>query len=278
MKRFATILLLGVTLCAITTSCFKRTSPEDQVRDFARRFVGHVNAGRLDSLRDVYPGVIDAMSLVRVESDSIIVSPTAEEGKYLVTLADGISIKTTVNDDGTVTVDESTGLFNFPAEDLELAKQTGLWEADLNDAALSKRMHDRRFFDYLKGKTINTYDMLTLNKKGQAAPHREFSKKYTVYNNTDKEIKGSDYKVKFGMVLSMISYETGHKVYSRYFSERGKDIAPYGTAEFIIEDGDAEEYVDPIGIEITIPADELQRRFATYTGNEYKEYLSATKH
>ena len=146
--------LLGVSFMVggmLLSSCDggKKLTPEDEVRNYGKNFVEKLSANQLDSLTASYPDLVNAESLVPVQSDTILVAETAP-GQFNVTLAEGITLKVNRSDDGNITVTESKGLFTFPDDKIELAKKTGMWDDNLSDDQLNDRLKDDDFFDYLK--------------------------------------------------------------------------------------------------------------------------------
>ena len=66
MKNFAFFVMLfaGIGLLA---SCGKKTTPEEEVRNYGKYFVEKLNANQLDSLTASYPDISKADSIVRSE-------------------------------------------------------------------------------------------------------------------------------------------------------------------------------------------------------------------
>ena len=270
MKKILLALLPFMMLC----SCGgKETTPENEVRNYGKYFVEKLSANQLDSLKASYPGIADADSIVPVQSDTILVVETAP-GQYDMTLAEGISLKINRSEDGNISVTESKGLFVFPADKVDIAKKTGLWNDNLSDAQLNERMKDEEFFKWLKGtKTIKSSDVIALGKtEGDGYWTRGF--RYVV-NKTDQTIKGSDYQVikKFGYSVfngEDFDENSGTEVL------HGKDIPPRGSVkyEFSCSSHGGEEIKS---VKLKLTPEQIQERFAPYTGKEYQEYLNSKK-
>ena len=190
-------------------------------------------------------------------------------------LSPGVNILVKEEGTGDFVVMESHGLFAYPDDKVELAKNTGLWDAKLTDAQLAERMHDNGFKDYIqnliKKKKSNmltagefVYDNYSYEKIGQK-----------VVNNTDQEINASDYTLTIKETYynwAEEDFKTDKK------TEKGKFIPPYGSVTFDC----IYSYYDDYGsgpelsrINIKIPDEEILRRFLKFTGNEYRDYLDS---
>ena len=275
MKKIATFLMLFVVI-GMSVSCEKKATPEEEVRNYGKYFVEKINDNQLDSLKFTYQDIVKADSIMPIKSDTIIVSETAP-GQYDMTLINGTSLKIKRSDDGNISVTESKGLFAFPADKVDIAKKTGMWDDKLSDAQLNERMKDDEFFNYLnKRSQALTSNILTLDRKLHITKEAEFSLDewkgyYNITNNTDYPIKGKDYTVQTKWEwMAQGAYEHGKE------NEPGKDIAPHSTIKYPIS-GSGRSSKEITGIKIKIPEDELMKMFASYTGKEYQEYLDSKK-
>lgn len=282
MKKFYFLLGLSFVIGAVLlSSCngSKKLSPEDEVRNYGKYFVDKLAANQLDSLTSTYPDIVKADSLAPLWTDSIIVVESTP-GNFDMTISQGVTLKVNLSDDGNITVTESKGLFAFPAKKVEVAMKTGMWNGELTDAQLSELMKDDAFFAYIQdkvkkstskiltvGEEVLSNDMMTLNTP--------------IINNTDQPISGSDYKIivteyypdyDTGMSLADMDWKSSTR------SIQGKDIPPHGKYIFkadMVYMGRGGDHVK--GVKITIPEEELASRFASFTGNEYQEYLNSKK-
>lgn len=274
MKKLNALWLFVVGLLIVACSGGgSKLTPEEEVRNYGKYFVEKLSANELDSLKASYPEIVNADSIVPLKTDSIFVEETAP-GKFNVTLSKGINLKVDRDEDGEITVTESKGLFAFPADKVEMAKKTGMWDDNLNDAQLNQRMKDDGFFNWLKeAKTVNTSDIIALGKtEGDGYWTRGF--RYVV-NKTDQPIKGSDYQV-----IKKYSYSifNGWDVDVNSGTEvlRGKDIPPHGSVKFEFSSSNhGEEEIKSVKLKLS--QEEIQERFAPYTGKEYQEYLNSKK-
>ena len=270
MKKIATILML-VAGIGMIASCSKKASPEEEVRNYIKYFVEKINANQLDSLTVSYPDISKADSIAPLQSDTILIVEKAP-GQFEMTLADGIVLKVNRSEDGNITVSESRGLFAFPADKVEIAKKTGMWDDTLSDAQLNERMKDEEFFKYIQDQIKKkTSNILTVGKETMSSDY-----KYNltpIINNTDEEIKATDYSIisKDGYYLiSGIDWISTSTI-------NGKDIPPHD--KYVVKTVASwdEGSIHVIKVNIKIPKEELVRRFASFTGKEYQEYLNSKK-
>ena len=276
MKKQSSVILLAVSLILmglLPVSCNKgpTTTPEEEVRNYSKYFIEKLTANQLDSLKVSYTGIANADSIVAVKSDTILVEETTP-GKFNVTLADGINLKIERDNDGEIKVTESKGLFAFPADKVDIAKKTGMWDDNLSDAQLNERMKDEEFFKYIQDQIKKkTSNILTVGKETMSSDY-----KYNltpIINNTDQEIKATDYTIisKDGYYLiSGVDWISTSTI-------NGKDIAPHD--KYVVKTVASwdEGSTHIIKVNIKIPKEELVRRFASFTGKEYKEYLNSKK-
>lgn len=228
------ILLLATVGGLFLSSCShdKKATPEDEVRRYGKYFVEKLSANQLDSLKSSYPDLLAADSVMKIQSDTILVADNGSS-KYDVTLAEGITLKVSRADDGKISVTESHGLFAFPADKLATAKKTGLWYASLTDKQLSERMKDDGFFAYIRSKQPSAGNIITIGKFVSQSEGFGGTGYYTLTNNTDVAISGADYTISF--VSSYPTYIPGSNAIDEWVtkksSEPGKDIAPKGSVK-----------------------------------------------
>lgn len=276
MKRLATIVIIFLGI-GLVVSCGNKSTQEDDVRNYGNFFVEKLNADELDALEDSYPDIADADSIVPITSDTILVTEVVL-GQYELTLDEGVTLKVTRSEDGNITVTESRGLFAYPDDKLELAKKTGMWDSSLTDAELNQRMHDDEFFSFLEAQGSNATDNIitvgrwTITKEwyGNDSPGVATQ---TVTNNTDQPISGADYEF---VMISEDPYTAASGERPRTWTNNGKDIPPHGSISenFEIYNQSAPEIKS---IKWNLTPQQLQEKFASYTGREYQEYLDSKK-
>lgn len=273
MKKTFLFSCIALGMMAASCGVENAPTPEDEVRDYAKFFVEKISLNQLDSLKASYPDIMDADSIVALQSDTIMVEETSP-GQFSVALTPETTIKVSRSEDGSISVVESRGLFAFPEGKMEMAKKTGMWNDSISDKDFSARIKDDEFFKYMNDKAKKSTSNLISVSKFHLTKEPEFGMDtgagyYTLTNNTDVEIKSSDY------VISMY-YEGFYGLGNHREDEPGKDLPPHGTAKYSIE---FTPKVIPSckGIKFTLSDEELAARFAPLTGNEYQEYLDSKK-
>lgn len=272
MKSFASPFLLAssIFLGGLVISCGeqKKTTPEEEVRDYGKYFVEKLAANQLDSLTASYPDIAKADSILPVQSDTIMLVEVAP-GQYDMTLAEGITLKVNRSDDGNISVTESKGLFAFPADKVDTAKKTGMWDNNLSDVQLNERMKDEEFFKWLnKKRVINPSRILSIKFPKTSEDRAGFMEMdYLVINNlTDVPVSGKDY---------YLEDSWSYKGEGGKSKDKGKDIAPHGSVSYKYDFGFL--MLHDFKIKWNLNPKQLQEKFASYTGKEYQEYLDSQK-
>lgn len=269
-----------------------KVSPENEVRAFGKNFIEKLSANQLDSLKAVYPDIVNADSIATIQSDTIIVVKTAP-GQYDMTLAEGVTLKVSRENDGNVSVAESKGLFAFPTDKVDIAKKTGMWNDSLNDGRLSERMKDEDFFkwyeNYLDMKSAPNLSMEVgkkkVNKKwgpgdydGQDELLTQEEQEVKVINNSSEPVSGKDYVISYGISKNTSMDPDIKSSKSTLKTKPGVDIQPNGTATITL-------YTDYTmwDFKIVDPKIKLKKNNDSHvkkyqpTGNEYQEYLNSKK-
>ena len=280
MKKILLILNLSLAFIVMLCSCGgKKATPEEEVRNYGKYFVEKLNANQLDSLMASYPDISKADSIVPLQSDSIIVAEAAP-GQFDVTLAEGITLKVNRSEDGNITVAESKGLFAFPAEKVDIAKKTGMWDDILTDAQLNERMKDEEFFKWIKDYSYQKIDNLLSITPGKQirsdvpnAEANKFTVNLKIKNNSNKEIKGSDYKIKYIYYGPSGSMEP--EIYTLTGYSSGIDLK--GGDEKSITISKISEGFKNFMAQYNIKKEEYLSNYYNPSGNEYQEYLDSKK-
>lgn len=254
-----------------------------EVTAFANDLAGKLSAGQLDSLKAAYPALAGAGAIVPLKGDSVTVVAASTPGQYDVTLAPGVRMSVTRAADGSMTVNETRGLFSFPADRKEIAKKTGMWDDSLNDAQMAERMNDDAFFKHIKSQTPSTSNIITI---GKFVNNGNGSGYYTIKNNSGVAIKGSEYTITCKHSYPTFSPEAPNAVdewVTKTIQAPGKDLAPHGEARFTTNTistffgGEIGPEKEAKGIKWKLSKAQLQEKFASYSGNEYQEYLNSKK-
>ena len=270
MKTLNVLCLLAIGLLIVSCDGSKKLTPEEEVRNYGKYFVEKLAANQLDSLKASYPDIAKADSIIPIKSDTIMLAEVVP-GQYDMTLAEGITLKVRRSEDGNISVIESKGLFGFPADKVDIAKKTGMWDDKLSDTQLNERMKDEEFFKWIKkAKTVNTSDILSIKGK----PGEYGTKGQYIQNNTDQNINASDYEV--------VSEEGGYSIdigapWRNKGVLKGKPIPPHGRVYYDTYD-EGYSYDKITGIKLKLTSEQLQEKFTpAFTGNEYQEYLDSKK-
>lgn len=268
-------ILTGMALTACSSGG-KSVSPEDEVRESVKHFVEMVSAGQLDSVKNIYPEIAMADSIAPVKSDSISVTETGK-GSYDVAVAEGITVKITRSDDGAVKITESKGLFAYPAEKIEFAKNTGMWDAALSDVKLNERMKDEGFADFIKDKiSSQTKNIITIGALSGSSFDTDYTQ--TLKNNSNVEIRPLDYVINVTGVEYYWNEEYGvNEPREIRITKPGKAISPNGSAKVSFPTYYGSPSGEIKGITWKISDEEKARRFAKFTGKEYQEYIDSKK-
>lgn len=270
MKKllFFAVCTAGLALC----SCGEK---KDEVRDFATDFAEKVQANQIDSVLLLYPEAenIEAVALDFVPDSMEVVEDA--EGVYTVNYGNGVKMKMKKNSDASMTVTETFGIASFPAEKMEFAKATGMYDATVNDVELANRMADTAFTEWLRDRFIK-YRAKNLKVKGELRMIKEIQFMMDegiiaadVENTTDKKIDGADYKVVFVYTSMGMGYAGTSKV-----DMPGKDIEPGQTVAFTTSYS-GRSFPEKAYVDNTMDLDELFKKSYTPKSDDYSEYLKS---
>lgn len=98
---------------------------------------------------------------------------------------------------------------------------------------------------------------------------------FTITNNSDKDIKGSDYNIVYKYTYIGYVPGVGMMPSSRRL-EKGKDVPAKGSIR-IPQGFSGRDAVEIVGIKFNIPEEELLANYIPFTGKEYQEYLDSKK-
>ena len=274
---FCFVIILLVTMA----SCGPK--PEEQVKDFAVKFGDFVNTSQKDSIQKYYPDFELTDSLATVPVGNITVTPQETEGVYLIEYSPESTMIVSMSQNGKIIVDKSKGILAFLPDKIDLAKKTGMWDDSLSDSELAERMNDEEFLNFISKKiNFNPNKILTVGKNFNHTYREEDMPVdygyYTITNNTNDTIYASDYKMNFKDEYSYCEEENNE---IKKYNEPGKEIAPNSTIKIessrIIYQCRSEEDHHLVGVTILLTPEEIQKRFASFSGNEYQEYLDSKK-
>lgn len=275
MRSLFSFIIIALGGILLTACGGKKATPEEEVRNYGKYFVEKLAANQLDSLKAGYPDIVKADSIVPVQSDSIMVVESAP-GEYDMTLAEGIMLKVSRSDDGTISVTESKGLFAFPADKIDIAKKTGMWDESLSDVQLNERMQDEEFFKSIEKRSkTNTNNLISVGKMVVTKDWPGFEMQsgsgyFPLKNNTDMPISGSDYQV-------VIKMENSYSGETWTTTESGKDLSPQGSARINVQ-FNPRNTPDKASIKYKVSESELKTKLTPdFTGDEYQKYIDSKK-
>ncbi len=267
--------LLSVLLATLVWSCSgSKGSGESEVRNNAELLVEWINAGQLDSIITLYPDIVKADSLNKLSGvENMKIDTDVADSLYTVTLENDVTFIFAKGTEGNYRVEKSYGLFAFPKGKCDMAVATGAFKDTTSDVEKAMLMP---YVDKMIAGLYEAYCKANDNVikvSGPVFTHEpqfamdEAEGYYTLKNTGDKDVKGSDYKIKYHFTDLRGGYES-------YSSEPGKDIAAGGSVKIPIEmTGTSGSEI--VGIEMTKPG--IEEFMAVYkaTGNEFEAYAPA---
>ena len=294
MKRAITILMLAVPVFGFMTACGgnngkSRLSPESNeeagsnenavadVRNFGKNFAEKASAGEFESFAATYPAITEAESIVPIKGENIIVAETSP-GVYQIKFSEGVTLNVTRSQDGTIKIIDSHGLFVFPADKVEIAKKTGMWDDNLSDEQLSERMKDEKFFKYIHDQTKKkTSNIIKIGKFIETPaevwdPSNDGIGYQILTNQTNTPISGSEYTI----IKERYSGGAGGDPSEWIESSKGQDLDANSTIR--IKSWQGMHFGSIItSIKWNLTPQELQEKFASFNGKEYQKYLDSKK-
>lgn len=271
MKK--TILSIVVFLSLLfLASCEKNK----KVKQFATDFAAAVQSGNKSEIIKMYPGAVDADSLVFAFDAEKSQIETQKNGNIKIVLSEGKDVTLVENENGEgFKVKESHGVFAYPADHLDFAKKTGQWKEGLNDVLQNKRMAEKEFKKTLVSSFSKDFvKMLVIKEKTivddtYLTPATEGCSVFSVYNNSKKSILGGDYELR----IKTISFDFSG-IEEKVLTEAGKDIKPNGSVVFRVR-FDGHLAIDSADIFIKLSDEDLFNKYYTPTGKEFEEYIAA---
>lgn len=273
MKK--TIFLVPMILALLLFSACNKNA---EVKQFAADFAEKVSKNQVDSVRALYPDAAkcDSFSLA-FNADSIQVAETETAGLYKVTMGNAdFTVQKT--EDGKMTVKESHGLFAYPADRLDLAKKTGQWQENLNDAEQALRMADSQFVTWIEDKiaaqaVAELKSKVKIVKSDASGMFPTAHGMVVVANESSREISGDEY------VVTAKCYDVTGFTWSRYYAGSktltGKPIPAGGQVTYTFTYSLGAYACPPVcSISIRPKLDNIMADY-NFTGEEYEEYQNS---
>lgn len=269
MKKLFLIATLFATV--LVTGCSDKKHLE-----FAGKVAEYVKANQLDSLAAVYPGAqFDSIAFAG-DYEIVNIEKTDVDGVVRVRFGEIAYIDIKDDENGVMTIVESSGIAAFPQDKLDLAKKTGMVQDTISDIAKAELISDADFFTWLAERQADELSNIISLKGGKAklaGVYGEGNNLYvidaTLTNNSKNDISADAYSIEYNITYYgeedngwRNRYETGNQEGVELKAGESKDIKI------------KKEHVGKIGnprIKWNLSPEELGK-FLTFTGNEYSEY------
>ena len=280
MKKTIVYTFMGLGL--LLGSCGGNKGASDEVKDYAIYFVEKIKANQLDSLNSSFPEILKADSLVdlsRVTPEGISVTETGP-GFFDIQLSPDTKLTVKRSEEGRIQVMESHGVFAFPSEKMEFARNTGMLADSVSDITLQERIADEAFVEWLKDKTFeNAGGSVTLTPGKKSVKWRMDAEcavvtmPVTLTNNGSSPVSGANYKILYTEEYETCSDGSSPNGFSQH-SQKGVDLGPGESKSVTLR--------LPCAINIRNPRIQFSATKESYfkdnfkpTGHEYQEYQSA---
>lgn len=265
--------MIVIAGCSNSERKAENSSPEENIKEQLNRFSAFARNNQTDSLKAIYPQIelTDSVRAFELNEKTVITKKNPDGNVYTVTLNPEMELTVSLGENGTVNIIDSKGLFVFPNDKLEIARQSGMYDPSLSDKEMAERIADEKFFEYISS-LINTKTQKIL-KIGETDYFDEQMLAYTKISNlTDQPIRATDYKIIIGE--RYYNAFDGESICDDHVYRGNKDIAPNGSMTVITDiSGHGGDYVKDV--KITLSKDERQKRFFKYSGHEYQDYLKS---
>lgn len=275
MRRLTFIMMAIIML--MMASCDKYGDAKQLLADLATA----VNNGDKATIQKIYPDAQLADSLA-IAFDAKKATFEDLDNGYKVTLSNGVElILTKNNDNGTISVKESHGMFVVPKATLEFARKTGLITNNMNDATIAKQLADTAFVDYVSAEFMKDFKKNFRILRDELCEilinsQYVYAHQVVVKNDCDSDVAGSDYQI--------VVASTNHR--NRSVTIPGEDCFAGSEVELVainnlekvfpIEFESVPFYIEDnvkTYIKFTITELELLGKYFTPKGDEYENYL-----
>lgn len=248
-----------------------------EVKKFAIKFAEIVSKNQVDLIRAIYPDatLADSLALTFVE-DSIKIERNEKDASILIHYSSEIWVRAMKDENDSIRIVSSKGLFAYPTNLLAIAKKTGQYVDSLDDKGNAERMADKQFQEYMvkkvKEKIKESLKIVSTKgfdyAEGEGGMMEPLGFIATVENQSDITIEGKVYKV----VIADTGFDNENlRDVTNYHPLAGNDIKPGEKIPFKYR----AQYVGAsfkANIQIQDIGNDLLTSYKT-TGNEYKEYL-----
>ncbi len=264
--------IIGALMALLLLSC--SGNGEKAVRDYALQFAKAVSSGDSSSVVKMYPdaALADSLALSFVE-DSLKIESNEKGDSILIHYTSDIWVRALKDENDSLRIISSRGLFVYNADVMEFANSTGQFNSSLTDLENAERMNDKEFKPWLIKKHIKTAaeKFKVVGKPrvlyGEPAMSTTVTWEVTVKSTSDQPISGADYKVYF---------KGENKTEPINWSENGEDVPPKGSVN-IMTLGGMWTLVNSAYVNTTLSEEAYFNKYFKPTGKEYEEFLAERK-
>ena len=138
-KAFSSVIIM---LLLLLVSCDKNK----EIKQFATDFTIAAKSGYKSEIIKMYPDAVVADSLnFTFDAEKAEIEEIEDKGWKLTLGNNQFVIIERTEDDGSLSIKESHGVFAFPKALKEFGLKTGLLKADMSDATIAKQLNDTAF-------------------------------------------------------------------------------------------------------------------------------------
>ena len=201
--------IISILLAAISGGGFwwySQSSGEKEVREFVEQFAKAVETGDSMAVQTMYPDAIKADSLYsNIDINNLKINKTDGNWKVMDLVNDIIILITKNDNNDSLHIEKSWGLFAYPEETLTLAKGTGWYGSNLTDKQNAERLSDKDFVSWLNKKAIqDKKDNVIItkatstkvkNEEWWGGESGETHCTVIINNNNNFDVSGNEYKI-----------------------------------------------------------------------------------
>ena len=273
-KAFSSVIIM---LLLLLVSCDKNK----EIKQFATDFTIAAKSGYKSEIIKMYPDAVVADSLnFTFDAEKAEIEEIEDKGWKLTLGNNQFVIIERTEDDGSLSIKESHGVFAFPKALKEFGLKTGLLKADMSDATIAKQLNDTAFISYVSKNFLKTFKekfrikKVTDNRSDYASDWTGGGEWFvTIANDLDIDVSGADYQV---VISSPVQKDKKEIIDGRniYASSQETLKSNYLEDTFYIGFG---EYIDPknpkVRLEFMLSDFDILNKYFVPKGDEYSNYL-----
>lgn len=273
-KAFSSVIIM---ILLLLVSCDKNKG----IKQFATDFTIAAKSGCKSEIIKMYPDAVVADSLnFTFDAEKAEIEEIEDKGWKLTLGNNQFVIIERTEDDGSLSIKESHGVFAFPKALKEFGLKTGLLKADMSDATIAKQLNDTAFISYVSKNFLKTFKekfrikKVTDNRSDYASDWTGGGEWFvTIANDLDIDVSGADYQV---VISSPVLQDKKEIIDGRniYASSQETLKSNYLEDTFYIGFG---EYIDPknpkVRLEFMLSDFDILNKYFVPKGDEYSNYL-----